>query len=237
MAIREFQELLRSFPEQTWSSMVQALGDGIRRADEHVQVTPMFAGEIGQDIRGHIRRVSILNRFQELSRLRSLPYEATASKMPVGSWHWLNIRSGGMTAHVVRTDDPGCYTEWDDKPAGFLRNKSVRPAEGRHDPASRVDHDQGPVCLPHFWRRPSRHTHPCFAWDAECGSLSLVSLCKTGATSEVGTRAAFCGAPCSALSRSCNAIKIPPRSRADVGQRDQTRRRRKVGLKSRKSLW
>lgn len=26
--------------------------------------------------------------------------------MPVGSWHWLDIRSGGMIAHVARTDTP-----------------------------------------------------------------------------------------------------------------------------------
>ena len=107
LTVPQFQDrLLRSFPEQTWSSLVKALGDGIHKADSHLRSTPMFSGEIGHDLRGHVRRLSILHELHELSRLGRLPYEASPSKMPVGNWHWLNIRSAGLIGHVIRTETP-----------------------------------------------------------------------------------------------------------------------------------
>jgi hypothetical protein len=98
--------LIRAFPEQTWAMLVKGLRDGIAKADRHAATTPMFAGEIGQDLRGHIRRMSILHEFQMLSKQGYLPYEAEPEKMPVGAWHWLNIRSAGLIAHIVRTETP-----------------------------------------------------------------------------------------------------------------------------------
>jgi hypothetical protein len=95
-----------SFPESTWDGLVRALSEGIRKSDAHMRETPALSGVIGRDLQGHLRRLFILHEFQELSRQHRLPYEATPSKMPVGSWHWLDIRSGGMIAHVVRTETP-----------------------------------------------------------------------------------------------------------------------------------
>jgi hypothetical protein len=112
MIVPEFQNrLMLTFPPVTHDALVQALCSGIRKAETHIKDTPQFAGEVGLDLRGHLRRVFVLHEFQEASRLKRLPYEALPSKMPIGSWHWVNVRSGGMIAHVVRTETPDGFPD------------------------------------------------------------------------------------------------------------------------------
>jgi hypothetical protein len=107
MIVPQFQtRLLLSFPESTWSGLVRSIQEGVRKADVLMRETPAFGGVIGNDLRGHIRRLHILHEFQEASRRGRLPYEASPSKMPIGTWHWLDIRSGGMIAHLARTETP-----------------------------------------------------------------------------------------------------------------------------------
>jgi len=83
------------------------LQTGIRLADGVITSTPILKSIIGQDLRGLIRRAGILFQFQESCRSGLLPFTAEAAKMPIGSWHWLDIRSGNYVAHVVRTESPG----------------------------------------------------------------------------------------------------------------------------------
>lgn len=105
MTIEAFQtRLITAFPEATWGLMVQSLRLGVRRADQLIDATPMLRSKFGADLRGHIRRIGILYQFAEQARIRELPFQAEATKMPIGSWHWLDIYSDRMIAHVVRTD-------------------------------------------------------------------------------------------------------------------------------------
>jgi len=106
--IPEFQEALRrAFPETTWPAMVRGLREGIGLADDVFKNTPMLNTPIGRDLRGHLRRVGVLYRFQQLCKLGDLPFKAQESAMPIGVWHWLDIRSGLFLAHVVRTECAG----------------------------------------------------------------------------------------------------------------------------------
>jgi hypothetical protein len=43
-------------------------------------------------------------RLHELCRIGDLPFGAEFSQMPLGHWHWLEIRSGGVKGHVIRTE-------------------------------------------------------------------------------------------------------------------------------------
>jgi hypothetical protein len=84
--------------------MVHSLRLGVRCADQLIDATPMLRSKFGLDLRGHIRRIGILYQFAEQARIRELPFQAEVTKMPIGSWHWLDIYSDRMIAHVVRTD-------------------------------------------------------------------------------------------------------------------------------------
>ncbi len=40
-----------------------------------------------------------------------LPFEAIIEQMPRGPFHWLELRSGGLKAHVCRTDSAGAFPD------------------------------------------------------------------------------------------------------------------------------
>src|SRR4051794_21825972 len=103
--VAEFQQrMLAAFPGATWGVLVRGMREGISLADDVIQSTPMLATLLGRDLKGHIRRVGVLYRLQQLCTSGELPFAAEASKMPIGAWHWLDIRSGNILAHVVRTE-------------------------------------------------------------------------------------------------------------------------------------
>lgn len=140
MIVPEFQEcLLRAFPEPTWSSMVRGLREGINLADDVIKNTPMLNTAIGRDLRGHLRRIGVLYRFQQLCRTGDLPFEAQESEMPVGVWHWLDIRSGIVLAHVVRTDCTGAMpSETANRQAQCVKNQYDLLSEGRVLPMAEI---------------------------------------------------------------------------------------------------
>jgi hypothetical protein len=119
--------------------MVQGLREGIRQADRLIDNTPMLRSAFGLDLRGHIRRIGILYQFQESARLRELPFRAEATKMPIGSWHWLDIYSDRMIAHVVRTDSiDGLPAETSNRQPQCARNEYDLFRDGRIPPIEAV---------------------------------------------------------------------------------------------------
>jgi hypothetical protein len=110
--VQAFQDqLLAAFPEPTWEPLVRGLRAGIALGDGLMETSPILRTEIGSDLRGFVRRAGILFHMQELCRAGILPFSAEATKMPLGSWHWLDIRSGNFLAHVARTESAGALPE------------------------------------------------------------------------------------------------------------------------------
>ena len=97
-------QLAAAFPETTWEPLIRGISDGIALADCLIEATPLLSSSIGREIRGFIRRAGILHQVNELCVQGALPFKAQPKKMPVGSWHWLDISSGLVTAHIVRTE-------------------------------------------------------------------------------------------------------------------------------------
>lgn len=105
MTVSKFQEQLAvAFPETVREPLVQGITDGIALADNLIEATPLLSSVIGRDIRGFLRRAGILHQVGGLCAKGVIPFAAQQAKMPVGCWHWLNISSGFITAHIVRTE-------------------------------------------------------------------------------------------------------------------------------------
>lgn len=136
MVVQVFQDqLMEVFPERTWTPLTSAIRDGVRLADRVIVDTPMLASVIGQDLRGHIRRAGILHSLWEACQAGSLPFKAERAKMPIGCWHWLDIRSGEMVAHIVRTDDPSEIPKMtSNRQPKFMKNSFDLFEDGRIPP-------------------------------------------------------------------------------------------------------
>lgn len=105
MPVDAFQNiLLNAFPECTWGKIAIGIRDGIKLADAVIDNVPLLKFSTGQDLRGHLRRAGILYNLHEVCRLGELPFRAEPAKMPIGYWHWIDIRSGQVIAHVIKTD-------------------------------------------------------------------------------------------------------------------------------------
>jgi len=102
---KDFEGLLEAaFPRTTWKTIVRAQREGIVLADDVRKSTPLLNNPLGQDLRGHLRRIGVMVRFAQLCKSGELPFNAAVDQMPHGSWHWLNLRSGSFVAHIARTD-------------------------------------------------------------------------------------------------------------------------------------
>lgn len=112
MKTMSFQQRLETaFPYDTYANTLRALREGIAAGDDVIKGTRMFSSEIGDDMRGLIRRAGILMRFEEMCSTGDLPFKCTLSQMPRGTWHWLDILNGDCHAHIVRTSDPSKFPE------------------------------------------------------------------------------------------------------------------------------
>jgi hypothetical protein len=140
VVVPEFQAaLILAFPETTWGAIVRGLREGIALADDVVKNTPMLNTPVGRDLRGHLRRVGVLYRFQHLCRVGDLPFKAQVSEMPIGIWHWLDIRSGQFLAHVVRTECTGALPgESANRQAQCVKNQYDLLTDGRVPPISEI---------------------------------------------------------------------------------------------------
>lgn len=102
---KDFEGLLEAaFPKSTWKTIVRAQQEGIALADDVRKSTPLLNNLLGLDLRGHLRRIGVMIRLEQLCKSGQLPFGAAVDHMPHGSWHWLNLRSGSFVAHIARTD-------------------------------------------------------------------------------------------------------------------------------------
>lgn len=110
--IPEVQNRLRlGFPPASDAAMVRTVQEGILMADDLVASTPLLNSLVGRDIHGHIRRAGIAHRIKNRCDQGELPFVAVMSRMPIGNWHWLEIRSSGAHAHVCRTETAGGFPD------------------------------------------------------------------------------------------------------------------------------
>ncbi|GBE43307.1 hypothetical protein BMS3Bbin10_01383 [bacterium BMS3Bbin10] len=108
----DFDEALAfAFPEGTYSKTIQGIREGIAAGDDITQGIPSLANPVGKDIRGLIRRAAVMNRLHELCEAGDLPFVAEFLPMPIGGWHWLEIRSGIFHGYLVRTADRETFPE------------------------------------------------------------------------------------------------------------------------------
>lgn len=100
-----------AFPTSTWAVTVRGITEGVFLAADAMENTPFLKNLLGRDIKGQLRRVGVMFRLQELCKAGDLPFQAEIERMPRGSWHWLEIKSGKINAHVVRSEAPGEFPE------------------------------------------------------------------------------------------------------------------------------
>lgn len=108
----DFQEALRnSFPEHTYGAIVRALAEGVALGDDAVNSLPFMNTPVGKDFRGLIRRAAVMFRVHQLCQAGDLPFIAEFTPMSIGSWHWLEIRSGQCRGYLVRTADKTAFPQ------------------------------------------------------------------------------------------------------------------------------
>lgn len=105
------ERLEAAFPFDTYANTLRALREGIASADDAIKGIPLLNTPIGRDYRGLVRRAGIFHRFRDMCKAGDLPFSAEFSPMPRGSWHWLDIRSGDVHSHIVRTEEPDAFPE------------------------------------------------------------------------------------------------------------------------------
>jgi hypothetical protein len=112
MKTKSFQQRLETaFPYESYANTLRAVREGIAAGDDVIKGTRMFSSEVGDDMRGLIRRAGILLRVEEMCKVGDLPFKCSLTRMPRGTWHWLDIYSGDCHAHIVRTADPSKFPE------------------------------------------------------------------------------------------------------------------------------
>jgi hypothetical protein len=103
----DFLELLQSaFPPETYANTIRGLREGMASADDAIKGIPFMDTPVGRDYRGLVRRAGIFYRIKDMCIAGDLPFRAEFSPMPRGSWHWLDIWSGDVHAHIVRNEQP-----------------------------------------------------------------------------------------------------------------------------------
>lgn len=111
----DYQQILQTaFPDNTFGDTARAIREGIALGDDTINGIPLLNTPVGKDIRGLIRRAAVMHRIHQLCEIGDLPFEAEFTPMPIGSWHWLEIRSGLCRGYLVRTKDK--YAFPDDTP-------------------------------------------------------------------------------------------------------------------------
>ena len=108
--IPEVQERLRSLiPAETDRAVIRAVLEGIVLADSLFDKGMLLHEAMGHDLLGHVRRVGIAQKIKEHCQRGDIPLTAEIKLMPRGRWHWLEIHSVGLRAHMCRTDDVYCF--------------------------------------------------------------------------------------------------------------------------------
>lgn len=100
-----------AFPATTDAEVLRAVQQGILLADGVVENELFLRGPIGRDVRGYLRRAGILSRLNAACVAGDLPFDSAITQMPRGPFHWLELRSEGIAAHVCRTESAGAFPE------------------------------------------------------------------------------------------------------------------------------
>jgi hypothetical protein len=87
------------------------LREGIASADDAIKGIPFLDTPVGGDYRGLVRRAGIFHRTKDMCKAGDLPFRAEFSPMPRGTWHWLDIWSGDVHAHIVRTEEADAFPD------------------------------------------------------------------------------------------------------------------------------
>jgi hypothetical protein len=103
------KRLQLAYPPETYANTLRAVREGIASADDAIKGVRMLDNPIGRDYRGLIRRAGIFHRFYDMCKAGDLPFAAEFSPMPRGAWHWLDIWSGDVHSHIVRTEEPDAF--------------------------------------------------------------------------------------------------------------------------------
>ncbi len=107
-----FLELLQAaYPAETYANTLRALREGVASADDAIKGIPFLDSPVGRDYRGLVRRAGIFHRFKGMCEAGDLPFTAEFSPMPRGTWHWLDIWSGDVHSHIVRTEEADAFPE------------------------------------------------------------------------------------------------------------------------------
>jgi len=110
--IPAIQDRLRlGFPKSGDEPLYRAVQQGCYLADHLFEGEPFLANLLGQDLRGHLRRVAISYQIDRYCNLGDLPWSTEMKPMPKGPWHWLEIKGTGSVAHVCRTEDKYAFPE------------------------------------------------------------------------------------------------------------------------------
>ena len=139
--ISEFvQTRLRdAFPENTDVLTARAVREGLVLADDLMNSNEVLNNLIGRDLRGHVRRAGVMMKLHDFCTNGDLPFSATYARMPIGSWHFLEIKSKAVTAHVHKTDSAGAFPK--DSPVRQIERLSNQPdlfAENNVVPFSKI---------------------------------------------------------------------------------------------------
>ena len=102
----DYSEILdAAFPAATYSNTIRAIREGVAAGDEAITGIPLLATPVGRDLRGLARRAGVMNRLHELCEAGDLPFVAEFLPMPIGSWHWLELRSGICHGYLIKTGE------------------------------------------------------------------------------------------------------------------------------------
>jgi len=100
-----------AFPSSADAQLARAVQQGVLLADGVVENERWLRNLLSKDVRGYLRRAAILARVHEACVAGDLPFASTLERMPRGPFHWVEVSSGGMKAHVCRTEAPSAFPE------------------------------------------------------------------------------------------------------------------------------
>jgi len=109
---RDALERLRAtVPPSTDAMVILGAQEGILLADDQIKSSLLLNNPVGRDLQGHLRRIGVMIRIHDLCKRGDLPFKSEITKMPIGGWHWLEIKAPGIRSHVCRTDYAEAFPE------------------------------------------------------------------------------------------------------------------------------
>lgn len=161
---KEFEDQLRlAFPGTTDGAVVRSIGAAIALADDARRNIEWLGNEIGDDLRGSLRRAAAMWRFRQDCLNGNLPFKADEIPNTTGTSHLLKISAGDFEAHIVRTESEGAFP----KDAPIRQNKCLHNEPDIFEDGRIVPLHELPVDLFYAWLtfnadRKGMLTHVCW---------------------------------------------------------------------------